>query len=403
MINKFRIRLQIYIFSISVIVFGVLFFSIPFIEYKSSFHNAQSALEMVLLTPGGMLTSGSSDDFSDYTLFEVDPIGAVTKIYSKKYNRNDAERIYREILKDQIGKKTMRIDSWGVYYIARSISGGTRCALADASSDIAYSASLKRTCAALWLLSSGISFFLALFVSGWATKPAEIAINGQREFIADASHELKTPLTVIMTNAELLDKDKGSPEQKKRYVENILTESRQMRDLIRNLLDLTKLDQQISKEDFEVLDYSKLVSDSCLTMEAELFEKGHELISDIQERICMKGDPSMLRQIMDILLDNAGKYADPGTPIRVVLRQNDSHRISLQISNSAPDMSPETLQNIFHRFYRTDKARSRNGSYGLGLAIARRLTDLHKGSIYAESRNHIVTFHVRFQGAGCKS
>ena len=186
----------------------------------------------------------------------------------------------------------------------------------------------------------------------------------------------------------------GRHKRALKYSMNILTESHQMKSLIQNLLDLARVDRGIPKENFSPIDFSKLAEDESLVMEVELFERSHLLTTEITPNLRVKGDTSKLRQVIDIILDNAGKYADESTEIKMVLKKDGSHAI-FSVENEGSDIKAEDLQKIFQRFYRIDEARSLNGSYGLGLSIAQEIVSQHRGSIWAESSNHKVTFKVK--------
>ena len=216
----------------------------------------------------------------------------------------------------------------------------------------------------------------------------------QRQFVSDASHELKTPLTVILTNAELLQQPDYDAERKGTFAANILTMAGQMRSLVENLLDLARVDNGLAKAVWTQVDLSHTVYDAVLPFEPVYFEKGLDLQSRIQENIRVNGSEMHLRQVVEILLDNARKYSDcPGTVV-VCLQRHSRGQCLLSVSNPGAPIPPQDLQNIFKRFYRVDQARSRDGSYGLGLPIAEGIVNDHKGRIWATSQNGFNTFYV---------
>lgn len=227
-----------------------------------------------------------------------------------------------------------------------------------------------------------VFFGISLLLARWAVRPVERAWKQQKQFVSDASHELKTPLTVIMSNAELLH----SPETegKERYAENILAMTRHMRNLVEGLLELSRAENGQVRKSFERLSFSKLLSDALLPFEPVFFERDLLLESKIEEQINLSGSEQYLRQLVDILLDNAGKYSAPGI-VSVELRRISRSQCLLTVSNPGDPIPQEELEKIFDRFYRRDTARSRTGSFGLGLAIARAVTVEHGGKIWAES------------------
>lgn len=263
----------------------------------------------------------------------------------------------------------------------------------DISSEIATMQSLLRTCAFVGVLSFFTFLLLSILLARWAIWPLEAAWNHQRQFVADASHELKTPLAVIMTNAELLQDPNCDSETTRACTENILTMSRNMRALVENLLDLARMDGG-GRLDFSELNLSELVSDCLLPFEPVYFERQLRLESEVTEEIGVKGSEGHLKQVLDVLLDNGAKYTAPGGTVRVSLQRQGSGCL-LRVAGPGTPISREDLKNIFKRFYRVDKARSRDGSYGLGLAIAERIVTEHGGRIWAESEDGINTFFVQ--------
>ena len=271
---------------------------------------------------------------------------------------------------------------------------GETVVLMDVSGEMETLRNLLKTC----LLISGISFCMFLGISfvlaKWAVAPVEKAWKQQRQFVADASHELKTPLTVIMTNAELLQSPESSEEDRSQFAGSILTMSRQMRGLVESLLDLARVDNGTTKMVFSRLDFSDLATNCLLPFEPVYFEKGLQLESTIDDGLQVKGSMAHLRQVVEILLDNGAKYSDPGGTV-VVTAKRQGNSCLLSVASPGEPISREDLKNIFKRFYRIDKARAMNRSYGLGLAIAESIIHEHGGKIWAESHGGINTFFVQ--------
>lgn len=224
----------------------------------------------------------------------------------------------------------------------------------------------------------GISILLARS----AVRPVEKAWEQQKQFVSDASHELKTPLTVIMSNAELLQsRDCEEPQQ---YADNILIMTRQMRKLVEGMLELSRAENGQIRKSFAKVTLSKLISDALLPFEPLLFEKDLLLEAKVEEGITVNGSEQYLQQLVDILLDNTGKYSAPGI-VNVELHRTGRSQCLLTVANPGEPIPAAELEKIFDRFYRTDTARSRTGSFGLGLPIARAITREHGGRIWAES------------------
>ena len=237
--------------------------------------------------------------------------------------------------------------------------------------------------------------FISVLFSYWAVRPVDRAWKQQRQFVADASHELKTPLTVILTNAELLQASDGSGPANGQCTENILIMARQMRGLVEGLLELARVDNGTVKMSMSQVDFGSLITDTLLPFEPLCFERRLELCSHIEEGIWIKGSEDYLRQAVEILLDNAMKYAASDTKVEAVLKKQGRHCV-FSVANRGETIAEEELKRIFERFYRVDKARSRNGSYGLGLAIADSIVKEHGGKAWAESCDGINVFFMQF-------
>ncbi len=252
---------------------------------------------------------------------------------------------------------------------------------ADASGELAAMASLRRSC--LLVGSGGFLAFLGLSIllARWAVGPVDQAWRRQQQFVADASHELKTPLTVILANAELLA-DPGCTGGE-RLAGNILTVARQMRSLVERLLELARMDAG-KGEDQEPVDLSQLVGDALLPFEPVFFEAGLTLESRVEEGIWVRGSGMQLAQAADILLDNARKYAAPESAVSLRLERTGRWCL-LRVATAGEPLTRQERQDVFKRFYRADPARAREGGCGLGLSIARSIAAAHRGRIWAES------------------
>ena len=223
--------------------------------------------------------------------------------------------------------------------------------------------------------------FISILLARWAVNPVDKAWQQQKQFISDASHELKTPLTVIMSNAELLQDD-GCDRGV--CADNILASSQQMRHLVEGMLELARADNGQIQTHFENMDLSKTVSDSILPFEPMFFESGLRLESVIEPGILVHGSQQHLHQLTDILLDNAQKYSTPGI-VDVKLSRQGKNQCLLTVSNPGTPIPQGELESIFQRFDRSDTARTSSGSFGLGLSIAQRIVQEHGGNIWAES------------------
>lgn len=257
----------------------------------------------------------------------------------------------------------------------------------DISGEEAAMKNLRLTCAAIGLLSLAAFWGISILLARWAVRPVERAWAEQRQFIADASHELKTPLTVILTNAELMQTD---PDPQ--YARSVLTMAERMRTLVESLLELARVDNGAVRTAFADIDLSELVSDELLPFEPVYFERGLQLQSDLEPGLTISGSPRHIKQLLSILLDNALRYAPAGAEVRLSLRRQGPNAL-LTVTNPG-NLSTEECRKIFLRFYRLDTARS-GGGYGLGLPIALAIAQDHGGKLWAESRDGIVTLSAQ--------
>ena len=239
-------------------------------------------------------------------------------------------------------------------------------------------------------------FLLSMGLAYWITKPVERAWNQQRQFVADASHELKTPLTVILSNTDmLLEHGLTVDENTKRRLGNIRAESVRMKDLVEDMLDLARSDAGKSKQSLTTVSISDTVMDSVLLFEALVFEKQKELQYQIEENLTVLSNENRMKQLIGILLDNAMKYSSEQGCIWVKLEKNTAKTLRLMVANTGETLTQEQCRRIFERFYRTDPARQNNGGYGLGLSIASSIVSEMNGKIWCESRSGVNSFFVQ--------
>ena len=265
-----------------------------------------------------------------------------------------------------------------------------RIAFMDSTFEQATLRSLVRVCLLIGAAALLVLFGLSWLLSGFVTRPVARTWQNQQQFLSDASHELKTPLTVILSSADLL-KTSAQPEQRQ-YVDNISVESRRMKALVEDMLTLSRTESGRAAP-FAPLDLSDLVTDAALRFEPVAFEAGHPLQYDIQNGASLSGDRQQLDQLLDILLDNAVKYAAKDAPIRLTLDISGKNAV-LAVENPGDPIPPDKLPHLFDRFYRVDDARTGAGGFGLGLAIAQQIVRRHKGAITAASDARATRFTV---------
>ena len=224
---------------------------------------------------------------------------------------------------------------------------------------------------------------IAVAASHWVTRPVERAWKQQRQFLSDASHELKTPLTVILSNAELLE-GAGLTDKPARWSGNIRLEAEQMRTLVEQMLTLARADNGVRPAAMEPVNLSDVATDCALAFEPVAFEAGKPLEDHIADEVAVTGDADRLRRLVSILLDNAVKYGAEGGAISLTLEKTE-RQARLTVANPGEPIPPEHLAHLFERFYRADSSRGEKSGFGLGLSIADTIAKEHKGTLRAES------------------
>ncbi|MGH9200073.1 MAG: sensor histidine kinase, partial [Vicinamibacterales bacterium] len=247
-------------------------------------------------------------------------------------------------------------------------------------------------------------------LSGRALRPIRTAMDSQRAFIADASHELRTPIAVVRTNAELLERHISSSGAASKgdatAVEDILSESDRLGRMVDQMLTLAQADAGETTMEHETVPLHDLVEEVARSMKALAAGREIELATAIEETVEVSGDRARLRELLVVLLDNAIKYTDPGGRVVIKLGRRQRHG-TIAVSDTGHGIPAESLPHVFDRFYRVDKARSRDfGGTGLGLAIARYIVDRHGGTISIESQpgeGTTVTVELRAQSKDQKT
>lgn len=276
-------------------------------------------------------------------------------------------------------------------------NGVTRIAFADRTWE--RSSLRSDVLTALIIFAAALLGFLVVsfFLSKWALRPVERSWQQQRQFMADASHELKTPLTVMLADTNiLLSHPEQTIQSQRKWVEYIQDEAQRMKQLVEDMLFLTRSDSGVQRDEVRGrVELSDLLQSCLLSFEPVAFESGVELDGLVEPGIAVTGDEEQLRRLIAILLDNACKYAGPAGVVTLRLGRS-GERVTLTVHNTGEAISAEDQQHLFERFYRTDAARDRQkGGYGLGLSIAQSIAQSHGGKIaVASAPGEGVTFTV---------
>lgn len=387
------------ILSIGVFSFIVLFNVQRYVEEENAIINSLDVVSDRKKNDGMMMDNHKPMDdnikFMDYVIYTVliddnNNIKEIINHSNNMLNSDDVTKIANSILSDSVKEKYVGNLYFSKY--AYSYRKGDALIILDTndiSSDLLFSLEISLI---IFGIIEVVIFLVSKVITNWITKPVSDSFERQKQFIADASHELKTPLSVIIASTDALEE---TPSEKK-WLTNIKNESERMKSLITDLLDLAASE---NKETFRLEngDLSKTILFSVLTFEGKAFENKLKLDYDIPDDINMNMDENSIKQLVEILLDNAISHSKKNGIINVKLRE-DSNMIEFLVMNEGTAIPKGEEEKIFERFYRIDKARNRNENrYGLGLAIAKNIVINHNGKISCSSDDGVTTFRVLFK------
>ncbi len=300
------------------------------------------------------------------------------------YASDDLARMAKDIIKD--GKRTGTKDN--LTFLKTDKNGYILVVFMDNTVVNESAVTLFRYTLIFGGVALVVFFFLSVFLARKIVAPLEESYQKQRQFISDAGHELKTPVSVVSANAELLSRQIGDNQ----WLQNIQYENERMGLLVGQLLDLARTENVTPQ--MEHIDFSRLVAGEMLPFESVAFEKGLVLNSNITNGITVEGNSTQLKQLTSILLDNAIRHSKPDSEVRLTLTKD--HGITeLSVINMGDEIPAEHRERIFERFYRVDTARNgEDQHYGLGLAIAKAIVDAHHGHIEVHCYNGLVEFRA---------
>ena len=400
MIKKLRIKFICINMLLVTLMLGLIFSMVFFFTRKDLEEDSIAMMQEIAASPMQQFQPGAtgSDLSLPYFTLELGRDGEILQTGGGFFDLSDDEMLSELLAAVRENEESTGVlPKYSLRYCEVYTPTGHYIVFADMSSEQNTINSLVRTCALIGLASLIVFLGISILLSIWAIRPVETAWKQQRQFVADASHELKTPLTVILTNAVMLQEYEQTSGGSTPFSENIVTMSQQMKELIENLLSLARVDNGIPKAEQVRLNFSEVVDNAILPFEALFYENGLELQTETEPNLFVTGSPTRMRQLIEIFLDNAQKYAPSGTFVRVSLRRTSGHCCLLTVSNPGDPLNKEQLENLFKRFYRMDEAHTRDGSYGLGLSIAEGIVTEHHGKIWAESENGITSFCVKLR------
>jgi len=338
----------------------------------------------------------------------VNPDGTLDENDSAFYRDNREMRLLMEIgsIEDVIAVLQQHDGSPDIYtagdrhYLSRHEvinDGRTVYVLVDVSRNITVLETFRRNAVVDSSVAMVIMLFLAVVFSGWITRPIARAKESQQEFFAAVSHDLRTPLTIILANSGILEEFSGIDPVLTQCHNNIRVEAEHMRQMTSNMLDHLSFEDIIANKNMVVMEsvnMEPLVMKSIRSFEPFYNEHGRKIQHDIAKDLWVRGNELDLDRVVGILLDNALKYSDEASEICIRLWPENSRAVHLDVRSESEPMDRKTRAKIFQPFYRADTSRNDRNSYGLGLSTAKNIIKFHGGKIRAASGKHDNVFHV---------
>ena len=409
MIEQLQKRLTLLLSSVSIFLLLFLLFFLYFFSRNSLYGTMRNALSSAVTKP---MDRSTSDSYPIYQIFMKENGEILEHSGEDFFLESDTEEkaVQDALLRIKEGEESFygSLEGGKLQFYCKKDSppngkSAYRIALTDFSKEIG---SIRRLSVVLFILFFALSFVIIVLSRFFVRKtvaPVKEAMLSQRQFISDASHELKTPLTVIINNVGNLQKKiEGIPALKGEDAERIRSDilgieemSGRMKHLTESLLDLSRLESwQDRGSQLEKVALSALVEHECLYFEPLFFEKGKSLDYTVEKGLYTLGNENKLKELLSILLENALKYSLPSTSTAVSLKKK-RNTLCLSVSNAVEkELSKEEKEKLFQRFFRLDESHSGGDGYGLGLSIAKEIVLMHKGTIKAESEKGLISFTV---------
>ena len=276
-------------------------------------------------------------------------------------------------------------------YVVTEQDGGKRVTFLDCTRSLSNFRSFLLASVIVSGVGLGAVFLLMLWLSGRITRPIAESYEKQKRFITDAGHEIKTPITIIDADAEVLSMDLPESE----WIDDIRLQTERLTSLTNDLIFLSRMDEenmQVQRLDFPISD---VVSETVQSFRSRAIRENKTLRTEIEPMLTFCGEEKSLRQLVNILTDNAVKYSPEGGEIDVALKRT-AKGLALSVTNTCESVPEGDLNDLFDRFYRAEKSRnSRTGGHGLGLSIARAVVNAHRGKITASAPDeHTMRFDV---------
>lgn len=304
---------------------------------------------------------------------------------TEDYTESDGQELLNYVMEK--GKQDGKYGS--LQYFRKDLPNGFLVVFSDRSAEQLLLKKLLFVSIFVFFCMEGVVLVLTMCLTKRAMRPMQATFERQRQFISDAGHELKTPLTIISANVDILQDEIGQ----NKWLTYIQSQTERMRILVGDMMNLTKMEFGNPQKDFTTFSLSSAISNATLPFESQAFEQQKKLTLEIQDDLQYTGNSDQIKQLVSIFIDNAIKYSDENGEIRVTLQQVRDKKV-LKIFNTGKGVIESEKEKIFERFYRSDSSRARQtGGYGLGLSIAKSIADTHKIKIQVESEyEHWICF-----------
>lgn len=403
-------KTQSKVFMIVMISLSIIIVSIISVINIVNFNQTKQQSYMMLDNASGMLKQmtpfpfGPPDSMNDvdkpqgilywktaqfyFVVIKDDEVVQIVNENSGKYSNEEINKYALDV-----SRKDKNYGSIGdLVYGVKNIKGSKIITFMDDSISNKSLKNIMILSILIGFIALSFAYIIARKISLWIVKPIEDTLNKQKQFISDASHELKTPLAVICANADILEGEIGN----NKWLNYIQKEVGSMDKLVNSLLSLARIEKGNEKEELINFDISKVVMGGTMIFESLAYEKEIQLVDDIQEKLILKGNSEEIKQLLSILIDNAIKHTEKGNQILVSLKKCKNN-IILKVKNKGEPIPKGEEEKIFERFYRSDKSRNRDSKrYGLGLAIAKSIVEKHNGTINVSCEEGFTTFTVLF-------
>lgn len=402
MINKLKRQIIFVIVSLSLITLLTLLVILINSSRQDVYSDSYRTLDTLYLlhfndsnTTQPLIGDHNSEEILNtyHLLIEIDSNNEIIEYFESDevLQNSEVQTLLDNILKTENSKGVIREKKLVYKWYDENTVG-----LLDYTNEESYFYKNVQEYVVITLLSLTAFSLIGVFISHKVTRPISEMIEKQKQFVMDASHELKSPLTVIKSNASIL-LSKEMKENKK-WVNNIDAESDYMQKLVENLLELSDTEAYKERKNLSLISLTNISKEVALKFDPVFYENGLDFLTDIEDNIEIKGDETLLKRLLIILLDNARKYSHSNTEVSLILRRTKK-KTSIQVKNSGEVITKDKKDKIFDRFFKLDNSRTRSeNSHGLGLSLAKEIVKIHHANIIVESSEESGTvFSIEFK------